>query len=147
MPNGTQHMPLYARLSKPPGSSSHGPPLCSAAQWEKVAVTATSDRECKTTKVCKATQWQTRAPSTTRNRRCSNLTVCEGDEYETKAATATSDRTCLSHSECGADQWESTAAGTHSCGPAYPRTHVARMAQVFGSFLFCWGGGAHGPRP
>ncbi|EGD75905.1 chitin-binding protein [Salpingoeca rosetta] len=65
-----------------------------SVEYETVAPTATSNRDCATLRTCNATEYETVAPTPTSNRDCAIIEVCADDQYETQAPTPTSDRFC-----------------------------------------------------
>jgi hypothetical protein len=92
--------------------------VCTAAQFETAAPTATSDRQCAALTVCTATEYETHAPTATSDRQCAALTVCTATEFETHAPTGKSDRQCAALTVCTAAQYEAappSATSDRSC--------------------------------
>jgi hypothetical protein len=90
---------------------------CDAAtQYETVAATETSDRECFALLVCTADQHQTVAPTHNSGRTCAALTTCDPSlEYQSVGPTAVSDRNCTPLTACinlGSVQFQSVQATT-----------------------------------
>ena len=76
--------------------------ICSEVQYESVAPTAISDRQCQLLTVCdSSTEYELVAPNATSNRVCASLTVCDANAVVLVNSTATSDRTC----ECESGYW------------------------------------------
>ena len=77
-----------------------------ATQYQSVAATNVSNRECAALRVCFSFEdefgdWESVAPTETSNRECAALTVCSTTGIVSANATATSDRGCT----CAADFW------------------------------------------
>jgi hypothetical protein len=75
---------------------------CDAAtQYETVAATETSDRECFALVVCTADEYQTVAPTYNSDRTCGALTTCDASlQYQSVGPTAVSDRQCMPLTIC-----------------------------------------------
>jgi hypothetical protein len=73
-----------------------------ATQYQTVAPTPTSDRQCGTCAAAcdTATHYESQACNGTTNRVCTLLTVCGSEQYETVAPTPTSDRQCGACTTC-----------------------------------------------
>jgi len=72
-------------------------------EYETMAGTPTSDKECESVLECNVgTEWETAASTETSNRQCATLSNCSdvGVEYEAAAPTATSDRVCKAVTTC-----------------------------------------------
>jgi hypothetical protein len=82
---------------------------CSAAQYQSVAPTLSSDRVCEQHPVCSATQWEERPASSHQPRICQDLAACANDEYESVVPTVSSNRECASHSQCTSEQHQTLA--------------------------------------
>jgi hypothetical protein len=81
---------------------------CSATEYEIVAPTTSSNRECASHTVCTLDQFESRAASTHFDRRCQDRTVCDyNTEWETRAPGHDFDRQCKSATVCGKDDFES----------------------------------------
>lgn len=82
-------------------------------EYEKVAPTLTTDRECAELSICNnltdsATEYESSPPEYNKDRECSDLTVCNKSiqytanpiHYESKDRTPTSDRVCTNLTVC-----------------------------------------------
>ena len=74
---------------------------CTGEQYESVAPTSTSDRECIDLTVCNAaTSYEDVAPTATTDRHCALLTQCHATEqFVSVASTPTTDRQCQNRVE------------------------------------------------
>ncbi|EGD78208.1 hypothetical protein, variant [Salpingoeca rosetta] len=96
---------------------------CSPSQYEVTAATATSDRECQDVSVCdRRTEFEQQPPTTTSDRECATITICEAaTQYETKAPTSTTDRECTTLTPCvRGEEYQSvgpTATSDRECTP------------------------------
>ena len=54
----------------------HATTVCGTDQWETVAPTLTSDRECTDHRTCNEDEWEKTAAGTHHNRLCVGHTVC-----------------------------------------------------------------------
>jgi hypothetical protein len=110
--------------------------VCTSAQYETSAPTATANRGCAALVVCASdVQYQSRAPTSTTDRDCASLTPCsDGEEYESTAPSASNDRGCSSLTTCSATtQFESvapTATSDRVCGEVASRTAAPTLAPV-----------------
>jgi hypothetical protein len=77
-------------------------PACDAAtQWESVAETTTSDRQCKSATTCENDQYLVSELEESADRVCNDWTECtDGVEFETVAPNATTNRECQQLQEC-----------------------------------------------
>jgi hypothetical protein len=117
-----------------------GATSCTVDQFELLAPTPTSDRECTVLSTCLSDEFVSMAATTTSDRlcspirticvsdeyvsvaalpglsdiECSELSDCTAGEYESLAPTSASDRACSSLSECSAYEYELVAATTTS---------------------------------
>eukprot|EP00054_Salpingoeca_dolichothecata_P028325 m.214394 g.214394 ORF g.214394 m.214394 type:complete len:6684 (-) comp26186_c0_seq6:25-20076(-) len=109
---------------------------CDADQYESVAATLTSDRECATISVCdfstqfqqsdfteisdrvcvdftectSGEQWEFAAPTNFADRICKDITDCDtATQFIATAATSVSDNVCQTLTVCGSNEYQSTA--------------------------------------
>ena len=80
-------------------------------EFEEVPPTRTTDRKCASVTSCRSDQHMTVAPTPTNDRECADNSICHlrPHQFESTAPTATSDRLCSSHKKCTSDQYEVTA--------------------------------------
>ena len=78
-------------------------------EYQSVAPTAFSNRECSQLTVCSAREYELYPAEAASDRTCFETTRCGKAEYEHKAATFTSNRECLAYTVCAGDQFESEA--------------------------------------
>jgi hypothetical protein len=86
---------------------------CSSDQFESVASTLTSDRECSNITQCTSNQYQLTAPTATSDRVCNEQIVCAVYEDMAVAGTATSAQVC--ESKCTETEWFDVS--TAECNP------------------------------
>ena len=94
--------------------------VCHAdTEYEAVAATFTSDRECAPLTVCSTDEFISRLKTETADRQCTPILSCNGDEYESTAPTETSDRSCTAISGwCRSGQYigiPATATSDRGC--------------------------------
>ncbi|EGD78969.1 hypothetical protein PTSG_11806 [Salpingoeca rosetta] len=83
---------------------------CTAQQYISTAHTATSDRVCSALRQCTSSEFELVAPTTTSNRVCQRLTVCDPEtEYESVPAGPARDRVCAPLTVCSPLEYESVA--------------------------------------
>lgn len=69
-------------------------------EWESVPPIYAADRNCTTLTRCAATEWESAAPVKTADRGCTPITICRPYEYISTAATRTSDLNCTAVTNC-----------------------------------------------
>ena len=89
---------------------------CRDDQFETVAPTKSSNRQCQDHYKCKtagSTEFETVAAGKSSDRECQTHRVCTSTEYETKAAGTHHNRKCQTHTICKQKEWEFKYEGTH----------------------------------
>eukprot|EP00039_Didymoeca_costata_P018197 m.332535 g.332535 ORF g.332535 m.332535 type:complete len:3185 (-) comp16959_c0_seq1:2670-12224(-) len=75
---------------------------CSSSEYESVAPTASTNRQCASTRTCFNNEYEVTSPTATSNRECAPVTSCNAvdDLTELTPPTATSDRACEPIDNC-----------------------------------------------
>jgi hypothetical protein len=75
---------------------------CTSLEFELVAPTSATDRECQASSICEPTsEFESAAPTVTSDRECASFTLCTlGETYEAQAPTSVSNRVCEAIRTC-----------------------------------------------
>jgi hypothetical protein len=87
---------------------------CTSVQFETVAPTPSTNRQCQDHYECADDEFETRNGNATHDRVCQAHTVCAITEHETRAAGTHQDRLCEAHTICQQKEWEYVYEGTHN---------------------------------
>eukprot|EP00039_Didymoeca_costata_P013930 m.218320 g.218320 ORF g.218320 m.218320 type:complete len:2262 (-) comp15903_c0_seq3:2204-8989(-) len=78
---------------------------CETGQYSAADPTPTTDRTCRTTGTCNSeTQYESIAATATSDRECSNIQTCVAGRFESAAPTLSTDRVCT---DCPKGEWQS----------------------------------------
>lgn len=81
--------------------------ICKSEEFESLASTKTTDRECSTYTVeCAEDEYEARPRSDTSDRVCIKVVECNEDEYEAEPRSETSERVCKKISDCDPTEHE-----------------------------------------